>query len=417
MAVFSNFCVRLKFQSSKYQLCPNIGDKMLKKPAVKVEEAYAGFEQGPIRPPSEAQSLLVRITRNCPWNRCTFCPLYKGTRFSIRPVWHVKKDIDAIHTYTEMLRRASDEAAGDLRSQIHQIAENAQGAERQAFHAALNWYLGGMRSVFLQDANSLVIKPSDLVEILKHIKNRFPEVDRITSYARSQTIARIKDEDLKAIADAGLNRIHIGLESASDAVLKMVRKGATKAIHIEAGLKVKNAGMELSEYFMPGLGGRRLSKEHALETADALNQIDPDFIRLRTLAIPTQVPLFDDYISGKFDKCTDRMMVEEILLFLEHLSGITSYVKSDHILNLFEEVQGRLPEDKGRMLKVLRTFLAMAPDEQVLYQVGRRLGIFAVLKDLDVPRLRKRAEDACHQYGITSANADEKVDQLMMRFI
>jgi hypothetical protein len=179
-------------------------------------------------------------------------------------------------------------------------------------------------------------------------------VERITSYARSHTVARIADADLEAFAAAGLNRIHIGLESGSDRVLTRMKKGVTKAGHIKAGQKIKQAGMQLSEYVMPGLGGRDLSRDHALETADCLNQIDPDFIRLRTLAIPNHTELYQDFDAGRFEKLTDREMAEETLLFLEHLEGITSTIKSDHILNLFQEVDGRLPEDKAAMTAVIR---------------------------------------------------------------
>lgn len=379
--------------------------------------SYHGFEQGPIRPPSEAYSLLIRVTRNCPWNRCTFCPVYKGSRFSVRPVDHVKKDIDSVYRHVETLRQMAGESGRILRTEISKIVENVDPKESQAFHAAFNWFAGGMESVFIQDANSLIIKPSDLVEILVHLKKRFPWTERITSYARSHTIARIKDKDLKAIADAGLNRIHIGLESGSDQVLKMVKKGATKDTHIKAGLKVKNAGMELSEYVMPGLGGRKLSKIHALETADALNQINPDFIRLRTLAIPNRVELFEDYEAGSFEKCTDLMMAKEILLFIEKLNGITSTIKSDHILNLFEDLEGMLPQDKERMMEILRSFLAMDPEHQCLYQVGRRVGIFSRLSDMESPHRLSKAEKICEENGITPENVDKIVDELMKRFI
>jgi hypothetical protein len=222
---------------------------------------------------------------------------------------------------------------------------------------------------------------------------------------------------LKAIKNAGLNRIHIGLESGSDAVLKMTQKGVTKETHIKAGLKVKKAGMELSEYVMPGLGGKTFSREHAVETADALNRINPDFIRLRTLAIPDSVPLFDNFESGSFEKCTDLMMAEETLLFIESLNGITSVVKSDHILNLFQDLEGKLPEDKEKILDMLRRFLAMTPDRQCIYQVGRRLGFFSGLLDMQNPRRLERAEKACKNFGITPENVDGMVDELMKRFI
>lgn len=383
----------------------------------KTAEPYQGFEQGPIRPPSEAYSLLIRVTRNCPWNRCTFCPVYKELRFSTRPVDHIKRDIDAIHIFIEMMRKMTEESGHVRRMEIRQAVGDNKQLDPQAFNAALNWFSGGMRSVFIQDANSLIIKPSDLVEILLHLKKRFPWVERITSYARSHTIARIKDDNLKAIREAGLNRIHIGLESGSDQVLKMAQKGTTKQTHIKAGLKVKRAGMELSEYIMPGLGGKQLSEIHALETADALNRINPDFIRLRTLAIPNSVALYDEYEAGRFERCTDLMMAQEIQLLIESLDGITSVIKSDHILNLFENVEGALPKDKEHMLEIIRTFLAMEPDRQCIYQVGRRLGFFSHLGDMESPKRLARAEETCRRLGITPENVDEAIHELMKRFI
>jgi hypothetical protein len=274
-----------------------------------------------------------------------------------------------------------------------------------------------MSSIFLQDANSLIIKPIDLIRILAHLMECFPWVERITSYGRSHTIARIKDEHLRAMKAAGLNRIHIGLESGSDAVLKRVMKGVSKATQIKAGIKVKKAGIELSEYVMPGLGGQELSEAHAHETADALNQIDPDFIRLRTLAIPNVVPLYEEHQDGRFKKCTDLMMAKEILTFIEDLDGISSTIRSDHILNLFQDVEGKLPDDKPKMLKTLQSFLAMTPDQQALYQVGRRLGIFAGLSDMQNKNRLKKTAQACRELRITPANVDEVVDELMKRFI
>ncbi len=383
----------------------------------KPAQKYNRFEQGPIRPPSEAHSLLIRITRNCPWNRCTFCPVYKEKKFSIRPVEHIKKDIDSVCRHVEKLQKLSDESGHISQKDIRQVAEKVEPDELHAFNAALSWILGGMKSIFIQDANSLIIKPADLVEILKYLKKRFSQVERITSYARSHTVARIKDTDLKAIKEAGLNRIHIGLESGSNQVLKMVKKGVTKETHIKAGIKVKKAGIELSEYVMPGLGGRKYSEIHALETADVLNRINPDFIRLRTLAIPNGLGLYEDYMKGDFEKCNDIMMAKEILLFLEMLAGITSVIKSDHILNLFEEVEGVLPDDREYMTGVIQNFLSMDPKHKALYQVGRRLGIFSMIGDMDSPRRFARAEKTCRELNITPENVDEIIDELMKRFI
>src|SRR4030042_4271464 len=250
--------------------------------AREIPESYQGFEQGPIRPPSEAYSLLIRVTRNCPWNRCTFCPVYKGQRFSLRHVDNVKRDIDAVHRHVEALRQMADDQGHISQSDVRAAASSIHLEDLDAFDAAVHWASAGMESIFLQDADSLIMKPAELLDIVIHIKRCFPWVLRITSYARSHTLARIGDEDLKRIGEAGLKRIHVGLESASDKVLKMVKKGVTKQQHIDAGIKVKKAGIELSEYVMPGLGGIEFSEEHAIETAGALNQINPHFIKLRT---------------------------------------------------------------------------------------------------------------------------------------
>jgi hypothetical protein len=289
--------------------------------------------------------------------------------------------------------------------------------DQLAFYAAYAWLDGGMQSVFLQDADSLVIKPDKLIRILDQIRTSFPWVQRVTSYARSRTIDRISEDDLERLAAAGLNRIHIGLESGSDAVLKRVQKGADQAMQIRAGRKVKKAGMELSEYVMPGLGGTGLSRQHAIETAQALNMINPDFIRLRTLAIPQGTQLFTDWENGNFLKMKDTEVAAEILLFLENLQGISSTLQSDHILNLFQDVEGTLPQDQEEMKSVVRHFLDLPPEEQMVYQVGRRLGIFTSTTELNVFVKRQRAQAAIEQYKITPDNIDEVIDQMMRRFI
>lgn len=380
---------------------------------------YNGFEQGPIRPPSEAYSLLIRVTRNCPWNRCTFCPVYKKARFSPRPAAHVKKDIDAVHKYVTLLKDMADPSGHIREADIIAAAKktDAGDGDFQAFQAAINWIAGGMRSIFIQDANSLVIKPQNMIDILHHLRKRFPDVERVTSYARSDTVARVKKEDLQAMADAGLNRIHIGLESGSDRVLARVRKGVTKEIHIKGGLKVKAAGIELSEYVMPGLGGKELSETHALETADALNQINPHFIRLRTLAIPNRLELAREYRAGGFERCTELMTAREILLFIENLEGITSILKSDHILNLFQEVEGKLPEDKETMTGIIKSFLAMEPQQQCLYQAGRRMMVFQRLSDMEDPHKLARVEQVCQRLRVTPDNIDATIEELTKRFV
>jgi len=367
-------------------------------------QAYEGFEQGPIRPPSEASSLLLRVTRNCPWNRCTFCSVYKRQKFSLRRVADVIADIDAIHRYTTLLQ--------DNRG-YYNVAQDLSQAEWSAFVAARNWMAEGMQSIFLQDADSLVIRPENLIAILRHIKLRFPRVQRITSYARSDSVARISEQNLSAIAASGLNRIHIGMETASDKILQMISKGVSKEIHVKAGQKAKAAGIELSEYVLTGIGGREFSHDHAIETADALNQINPDFIRFRTLHIMDSVNLFANVDSCRYQWTTDLDQAEEILLLLENLNNINSRIKSDHSYNLLQEVDGNLPNDKQRLLDILRTFIGMSPHERMLFQVGKRSGHFIQLCDMKNPGHLSQVDEISRQSGITPDNVDEKLHMMV----
>jgi len=377
------------------------------------------FEQGPIRPPSEAGSLLLRFTRNCPWNRCTFCPVYKGQSFSRRSLEEIKRDIDAV---AEILEETASLARsmgydGQLTRQVASAVLSDPSRTEQFRHVVL-WALGGKGTVFIQDANSLVLETAVLVEALRHLTQCIPGVQRITSYARSSTLARKSLEDLKAIREAGLDRIHIGLESGSDTVLAFVQKGATAAQHIEAGRRVIEAGMTLSEYVMPGLGGKTWWREHAVETARVLNEIDPHFIRLRSLRIPPHVPLHADLEAGHFIPLSDDEMVQEIRLFLENLHPTRSVLTSDHIMNLLQEVEGRFPEDKPAMLAVIDRYLELPEDERLLFRLGRRGGALQSMEDLKDPGIRKKLERArAELQAATGQGIEAIITQLGDRYI
>lgn len=385
---------------------------------MKVKEDYKGFEVGPIRPPSEGDSLLLRLTRNCSWNKCTFCGLYKGEKFSIRSKEHVFEDIENLKLWIDALSEENKEAnnLAELK-RVESLKKTAGIHNEWAYYSATQWLKTGMKSIFLQDANTMIMKPDDLVDILQRVRDYFPNVERVTSYARSHTINNISDEDLKRIADAGLNRIHIGMESANDDVLKIVKKGVDKKTHILAGQKVKRAGIELSEYYMPGLGGQEYSEGNALDTADALNQINPDFIRIRTLALPDDILLVEDYQNGTFTRTNDAMMAKELQTMIKNLEGIDSYVKSDHILNLIEEVEGRLPQDKDKMVNALQWYLDLSREDQIIFSVGRRSGVMKSIKDFNDPHRKERVIDIMAQFNINETNADQNIDELMKRFI
>jgi radical SAM superfamily enzyme YgiQ (UPF0313 family) len=386
------------------------------------ESFYRGFEQGPIRPPSEARSLLIRATRNCPWNRCRFCPVYKDTDFSRRPLAHVLADIEAVAAWVETfapaaVRRPEGGSASGASVPAGTLAAPGPPLDPGAEHAAWNWYRAGMKSVFLQDANPLAVPPADMIAILRLLKERFPSIERITTYARSRTVARIDVEDLAQMRAAGLDRVHIGFESGSDEILQFMDKGVTKALQVEAGRKIKAAGIELSAYYMPGLGGKPLWRENALETADLMNQVDPDFIRLRTLAIPDHLVLAEDVARGRFEKAGDMETAREVFLFLENLHGITSTVVSDHVLNLFEDVGGKLPGDRDRMIAELQTFFELDPEQQVLYRIARRAALVRGMSDLDDPQRLDRAQRLVRELKVTPSNVDAITDQMVKRFI
>lgn len=385
------------------------------------DPGYAGFEQGPIRPPSEADSLLIRVTRHCPWNHCVFCPVYKERRFSKRPVEHVIRDIDAVWRHVIDLHSEVRSGAGTTRltpAAIRRYLERQPDTvDEGALQAALQWISGGMATVFLQDADSLVVGAGDILKISRHLRHRFPSISRITSYARSRTVARMAPSDLVALREAGLDRLHVGLESGSGEVLSLMRKGATPEDHVTAGRNIKAAGIELSEYVMPGLGGRRLSEAHALETAAVLNRVDPDFIRLRTLALPDAAPISELAASGGFEPCSGEEVVRETARMIDALEGISSVIVSDHILNLIPEVEGRLPEDKARILTALSTFLGLPENDRMLFQIGRRIGVFRTMDDLEDPTRRRRAEEVSRRLGVTPATVDAVITELTRRFI
>jgi hypothetical protein len=379
-------------------------------------EPYRGFEQGPIRPPSEAASLLLRVMRNCSWNQCTFCPVYKGRPFSRRPTAHVLQDIEAVSAAIAAIREERLKQGSLPLGQL-QGALAGRNLDHAALAAAWHWLRHGARHVFLQDANVLIVKPGDLIEILTQLRRRFPQVERLTCYARSSTAARLSLAHLIALRQAGLNRVHIGLESGSDRILRATRKGTTQAVQIAAGVNLKAAGLELSEYYLPGLGGAALWEENARQTAFALNRINPDFIRLRSLALPPGAPLTAASRQGRFPVPDDELVLREIQLFLESLEGIASTVASDHIVNLLPEIEGRLPEDKDRMLAAIDRYWQLPPDLRALFRVGRRLGYFSHLDDLDDPIRSRHVTQIWQEQALTPDNVEAFTQELLRRYI
>jgi len=282
------------------------------------------YDFPPFRPPSEANSLLLRVTRGCPWNRCSFCSMYKGMKFEIRDVEEVLGDI---------------ELARDL-------------------------YGDRVRTIFIGDSNSLVAKTDVLVKILNALFSSFPHIERVTSYARAKTIAKKPLEDLRKICQAGLTRLHVGLETGDRELLKEIEKGATPEEMIEAGRKAKEAGFEYSLYVLLGIGGEEKWEQHAQGTAEVLNQIDPHFIRVRTFIPQPNSQLNEAMGEGRFQPASPETILKETKLLLERLQ-VTSHFLSDHISNLLP-LHGKLPEDKEKMIQMIEEALKELRENKLL---------------------------------------------------
>lgn len=271
--------------------------------------------------------------RGCPWNYCTFCSVYKDLPRKImrRSTDEVKGDIDA-------LRASADE----LRAQGYRVEP---------------------KTAFLADSNAVIIKTEDLIDIIAHLRAAFPSLERVTSYARAKTLLAKEIDELRALRDAGLDRLHVGLESGDDGVLAAVKKGATAQEMTDGGRKAKEAGFELSLYIMPGLGGRARSADHIRGTVDVLNAVDPDFIRVRPLQVVPGTPLFDEMVAGAFEPLSLVEMLEELRHIVAGLET-TGNICFDHFMNapIFDQSwEGyKLPRSKEHLLTIMDEALASA---------------------------------------------------------
>ena len=379
------------------------------------------YEIGPIRPPSEGQdlSLLLRVTRNCPWNKCEFCPVYKGSTFEYRSVSEVKEDIDKARLVKEEIKETSWKLGygGRVNSAVIQTIVQSNHAyegdirAKESLINMANFMLAGERTAFLQDANTLIMRTPELLEVITYLRQSFPQIQRITSYARSKTCQKKSLSELSELREAGLSRLHVGLESGCDEVLAEVKKGVQAEEHIQGGRKVVEAGISLSEYVMPGLGGRRWTEKHALETARVLNLINPDYIRLRSLIISPFILLYQRFNAGEFEELSEDEIVEEIGLFLENLD-CSSYLTSDHIANLLPEIEGQLPSDKKRMLDIISHYRSLSVKERLKFRLERRLRSYLSILNLD-GKLREKVDEALNSVEQGSEEAEKKVDEVI----
>ncbi len=293
-----------------------------------------------IRPPSEWRSLLVRITRGCNWNRCRFCGIYPAMGqpdFSCRSLEEICRDIDLLTGH----------------------------------HA-------GFESAFFGDADPLAAGMEIFTGAASYLRRRMP-LQRLTCYGRISTLYRLGPANIRLLAESGLNRIHAGLESGSDEVLRFQRKGQSARMVARVAAWLKEAGIELSCYVLLGLGGRGLWQRHITATARLINRIEPAFVRIRRLWLHGQheddgCPLWREVRAGTFTEQDAEGTVREVEMLLELLEPLETFFACDHANN-YIRVSGLLREDRQEMLAEVRAFLALPAEQRQAHytMVGSRI--------------------------------------------
>jgi radical SAM superfamily enzyme YgiQ (UPF0313 family) len=346
---------------------------------------------GPMGPIGEGEALILRATRNCPWNRCLFCPTYKEKRFELRKVEEIKRDIDTVKRISELVEETSwkigwaGRIGQEVITEVVQSHPEIYGREpsdltpenyiaRRTLSNVINWIWYGKRRVFLQDANSLIMRPYELVEVLNYLKTTFPSVGIVTSYARSKTCAQRVLEQLKELRKAGLSWLFVGIESGCDDVLRFMQKGVTAREHIEGGQRVMEAGINLAAFIMPGLAGKdeKLSERHISETIRVLNEIKPTEVRIRSLAILEDSPLYAKWQAGDFEAPTEDQMIDELKKVIGNLN-FDCIFETLQMTNVLFNVRGRLSTEKKEMLAKIAQYKAMSLPESLRFRLDRYL--------------------------------------------
>ena len=268
------------------------------------------YEGDIYRPPSEAGSLLVQVTIGCSWNKCVFCSMYREKKYRVRSIEEVKSDLRSALPYRDRFKR-----------------------------------------VFLCDGDALALSTPFLTEILEEIKRLFPELEAVRIYASARNVLEKKADELKSLAALGLDMAYVGLESGSDKVLAAVNKGITKREMIESAALMREAGIKQSVSIIAGLGGEAMSKEHVMETADALNKMQPEYLGMLVLhsGMDSGLAYLHD---GEDDPRlpSSSLVLAEMRLLLENLELSDCLFTSAHVSNYFN-LKGRLPHDRHKMLE------------------------------------------------------------------
>jgi radical SAM superfamily enzyme YgiQ (UPF0313 family) len=287
-----------------------------------------------IRPPSEWKSYFLPLTSGCSNNTCTFCGYY-GSKLQIRDVDDIKSEIDAVALFIQSGIRLPN-----VSKVVYAVAQDWDG-----------------KRIFLQDGDALVYPFPKFREVLQHLNEKLPRVERIGTYATPQDILRRTSDELKELRRLKLGIFYTGLESGDDELLQKIGKGVSSAEFVEAGKKVKEAGIIFSVTIILGLGGIEGSQKHALETARVLTEIDPEYVGALTLTFVSGTPLYEQWQRGEFHPLSPFQSLEELKLIIENSNFTDCFFSSMHASN-YLSVRGRLPQDKERMLREIEKVLA-----------------------------------------------------------
>jgi len=270
-----------------------------------------------IRPPSEADSLLLPVTISCSHNKCTFCGTYPGVKFRIRHLEDIKQDIDKV---------AQD-------------------------------YSWSLRRVFLEEGDALIYPQRGLVKVLKYLNEKFPYLERVGTYATPQAALIKSVDELKELNRLGLKIAYMGVETGDEELLKKINKGVNYDQMVEAGRKLKQGGITLSVTVILGLGGIEGSENHALKTANILSDIDPDFAGTLTILLVPGTPLHKDWEEGRFSLISPFQSLEELKLIIQNSNFTNCFFTANHASN-YLPIKVRLPEQKAEVIKLIDDVLA-----------------------------------------------------------
>ena len=287
-----------------------------------------------IRPPSERKSYFLPLTSGCSNNTCTFCGYY-GSKLQIRDVNDIKSEIDAI----ALFRRRGIQLP-NVPNVVYAVAQG--------------W---NERRIFLQDGDALIYPFDRLREILMYLNEKLPDVERIGTYATPQDILRRSSDELEELRRLKMGIFYTGLETGDDELLQKIGKGVNSNQVIEAGEKVKEAGIVFSVTVILGIGGVEGSDKHALETARVLTQIDPEYVGALTLTLVPGTPLYEQWGRSEFRPIPPFQSLDELRLIIENSSFTDCLFSSMHASN-YLSVRGKLPQDRDRMLRELEKVLA-----------------------------------------------------------